>query len=151
MIEAMQVSLLSKAINFLFDEGQKIFQERRERRQKIGSKPVDSSKVENKNQENTSNINDTSKRKLLSSNINKDIWNADEEYIQHLMKLVEINLKKYYLAKEQYAKWGDALVPSIIVNNLEEAEIGLRETAQKLKDVLENVFGEKIELVLPID
>jgi hypothetical protein len=144
MIDPLQISGMVKTMDFLFDEGHKILQERRERRQKDGV----TSSIQDKNSLAKDEILDqpdpAAKQKLLSKKIDPNIWNANEQHVQHLMKLIEINIKKYYLAREQYTKWGDALVPAIIVNNLEEAEKGIWENAGKLKEVLADVYGKRL-------
>ena len=48
------------------------------------------------------------------------------------------------LLREQYAKWGSALVPPIIVNNLEEAENAIADTMSKLQATLNAVYGKTI-------
>jgi len=150
MVDPLQISVLVKAIDFLFNEGHKILQERRERRLKDNVAPMSTALPQGENilaeNEILRQSDLTIKQKLLSKKINLNIWNAKEEYVEHLMKLIEINTKKYYLAKEQHTKWGDALVPSIIVHNLDEAENEIRENAEKLKEALGEVYEEKIDL-----
>jgi hypothetical protein len=50
------------------------------------------------------------------------------------------------LAKEQYAKWGSALVPPIIVSNMNEAENSMLETIKQLETVLSKVYKKEIHL-----
>lgn len=149
-MEPLQISVLIKALDFLFDEGHSILQERRERRLKENVAPmsVSVSSGENSPQKNESlnRSNLAIKQRLLNKKVNPAIWNEKEEYVQHLMNLLEINTKKYYLVKEQYTKWGDVLVPAIIMHNLEDAENGIRENIEKLKEVLGEVYEEKIDL-----
>src|SRR6266849_4491221 len=40
-----------------------------------------------------------------------------------------------YLAKEEHAKWGSALVPPIIIHNLLEAEDGVAKTTHELQSI----------------
>ena len=49
-----------------------------------------------------------------------------------------------YITSEQYAKWGDALVPPIIVHNMTQAENSMAETLKKLEDVLSKVYKKDI-------
>jgi hypothetical protein len=58
--------------------------------------------------------------------------------------LLETYSRNYQLSKEQYAKWGSALVPPIIVSNLTEAENAVLETLQKLEDTLSKVYEKDI-------
>jgi hypothetical protein len=64
--------------------------------------------------------------------------------VQHLVRLLETYSRNYYLAKEQYAKWGSALVPAIIVSNLNEAENSMLETIKRLEDTLSKVYQKDV-------
>src|SRR5512141_1853309 len=128
MIDPTQLPILLKAIDFLFDEGHKILEERRERRKKEEARPgvqaVTSEEVALQKPEAAAE----SKQDLLESKVDEILWQNHEQEIQHLVRLLETYSSNYYLAREQYAKWGDALVPPIIVNNLREAENSMVET-----------------------
>jgi len=50
----------------------------------------------------------------------------------------------YYLAKEQYAKWGSALVPPIIIHNMTDAEKSMLEALQRLEMILSKVYKKDI-------
>jgi hypothetical protein len=145
MIDPTQLPILLKAIDFVFDEGRKILQERRERRkaetalpEKTETEPVkeivplEPAKAEEVKQD------------LLASRIDEIIWQNHEKEVQHLVKLLETYSRNYHLAREQYAKWGSALVPPIIVHNLTEAENSIAETIQKLEVVLSKVYKKDL-------
>jgi hypothetical protein len=66
--------------------------------------------------------------------------------VQHLVKLLETYSRNYHLASEQYAKWGSALVPPIIVHNMNEAENAVAETLKRLEAVLSKVYKKDIHL-----
>jgi hypothetical protein len=143
MLEAAGISILVKAANFLFEEGSKILQERRERQESQLGEP----KVEAKPEANLSpapaEVIQTEKE-LLHQRIDREAWSAREAEIQHLVSLLEIYSRNYQLAKEQYAKWGSALVPPIIVHNLEEAENAVADTMSRLRALLNAVYGKTI-------
>jgi hypothetical protein len=84
------------------------------------------------------------KKDLLASKIDDILWKNHEDEVQHLVRLLETYSRNYHLAKEQYAKWGDALVPPIIVHNLASAENSMVETIQKLETVLSKVYKKDI-------
>lgn len=145
MIDPIQLPLLLKAIDFVFDEGHRILKERRERRKLNNNPPMDdvpepagviihSTPAEEKE----------IKQSLLDSKIDEILWQDHQMETQHLVKLLETYSRNYYLAKEQYAKWGDALVPPIIVNNLQDAENSMIETIKKLEIVLSKVYKKEI-------
>jgi hypothetical protein len=57
---------------------------------------------------------------------------------------MEIYTRNYHLAREQYAKWGSALVPQVVVHNLEEAEDAVAETMREIQELLVKVYGKPI-------
>ena len=144
MIDPTQLPILLKAIDFVFEEGSKILQERRERRKrqesnsKVEAEP--SKEITLAESENASAI----KQELLASKVDESLWQNHEQEIQHLVRLLEIYSRNYHLASEQYAKWGDALVPPIIVNNLRESENSMIETLKRLETVLSKVYKKDL-------
>jgi len=145
MIDPTQLPLLLKAIDFVFDEGRKILEERRERRRQNSNPATEATQAEPKEltfpePEKAQEI----KQDLLSSKIDDILWQNHEMEIQHLVRLLETYSRNYYLSKEQYAKWGSALVPPIILSNLNEAENAMLETIQKLEALLSKVYQKDI-------
>jgi hypothetical protein len=145
MIETIQIPLLLKAIDFVFEEGRKILEERRERRkteslaQNSGTPEPDPENTPAQAQERNA-----IKQDLLNAKINEILWQNHELEVKHLVKLLETYSRNYHLASEQYAKWGSALVPPIILHNMTEAENSMVETIKKLEDVLSKVYEKDI-------
>ena len=142
MIDPIQLPILMKAIDFVFEEGRKILEERRERRKAQENPPeAETAKevaiVEAPEKEQT-------RQDLLAARIDEIRWRNHEGEVQHLVRLLETYSRNYQLAREQYAKWGSALVPPIIVNNLNEAEDSVLETVRKLEAVLSKVYEKEI-------
>lgn len=145
MIDPIQLPVLLKAIDFIFEEGRKILEERRERRK------ADAAAEESKDQEpaeappllKTIEKNEI-KQDLLESKIDEIRWQNHEMEVQHLVRLLETYSQNYHLAKEQYAKWGSALVPPIVVSNLKEAETSMLETIKRLETTLSSVYQRDI-------
>lgn len=154
MIDAVQLPILLKAIDFVFEEGRKILEERRERRKANDAPPKAGNQepakeiapVETPKDAEPKEIQpkETAKEDLLASQIDELLWRNHEEEIQHLVRLLETYSRNYHLAKEQYAKWGSALVPPIIMHNMNEAENAMVETIQKLEVVLSKVYKKDI-------
>ena len=144
MIDPTQLPILLKAIDFIFDEGHKILEERRARRQTEESAPKsEEPKKEEmvlRQPEKEAEI----KQELLGSKIDELLWQNHEQEVQHLVRLLETYYKNYHLASEQYAKWGSALVPPIIVHNMTEAENSMIETIKKLETILSKVYQKDI-------
>jgi hypothetical protein len=145
MIDPAQLPILLKAIDFVFDEGRKILEERRERRKLHDNSPkseipelvkeIKLPEVE---------IEKPSKHSLLAAKVDEILWQDHEEEVKHLVRLLETYSRNYHLAKEQYAKWGSALVPPIIVNNMADAENSIIETMEKLQNILSKVYKKDI-------
>jgi hypothetical protein len=145
MIDPTQLPILLKAIDFVFDEGRKILEERRERRRMNANPPASEPREDEKElilpePEKAQAI----KQDLIASKIDEILWRNHEMEIQHLVRLLETYSRNYYLAKEQYAKWGSALVPPIIVSNMNEAENSMLETIRRLEDTLSKVYQKDV-------
>ena len=146
MIESIQIPLLLKAIDFVFDEGRKILAERRERRMAENNAPqAEEPQAENEiiplEPEKANEI----KKDLIASKIDELLWQNNESEVKHLVTLLETYSRNYQLAKEQYAKWGSALVPPIIMHNLVEAENSMMDTLKRLETVLSKVYKKDIQ------
>jgi hypothetical protein len=158
MIDPIQLPLLLKAIDFVFDEGRKILEERRERRKMKDVAPKDvppkdvSPKIEDSEPAKELVVSEPEdgkeiKQDLLTSKVDELLWQNHQLEIQHLVKLLETYSHNYHLAREQYAKWGDALVPPIIVHNMQDAENSMIETINQLEVVLSKVYKREINLI----
>jgi hypothetical protein len=156
MIDPIQLPILLKAIDFVFEEGHKILEERRERRktqEKPEILPPSSTEVQEpakaEIQKPAETVVETlekepTRQELLAAKIDEIRWQNHEMEVQHLVRLLETYSRNYQLAKEQYAKWGSALVPAIIINNLNEAENCVFETIKQLEAILSKVYERDI-------
>jgi hypothetical protein len=148
MIDVAQLPILLKAVDFVFEEGRKILEERRERRKANATSP--DGKGEEPAEETASAETQKQaevKQDLLSSKIDEILWKDHEAEVKHLVRLLETYSHNYHLTKEQYAKWGSALVPPIILHNMTEAENAMLETIKKLESVLSKVYKKEINPV----
>lgn len=148
MIDVAQLPILLKAIDFVFEEGRKILEERRERRKnnespQMSENPEPSKEAAAQEAQEKNEV----KQELLASKIDEILWQNHEADVKHLVKLLETYSHNYHLASEQYAKWGSALVPPIIVHNMTEAENSMLETIKRLEDVLSKVYKKDIKPV----
>lgn len=145
MLDPIQIPILLKAIDFVFDEGRKILEERRERR-KMDALAQNTETSEPAAEIIPADVQQANelKQDLLASRIDEILWQNHEQEVQHLVRLLETHSRNYHLASEQYAKWGSALVPPIIVHNMTEAESSMVETLRKLEDVLSQVYKKDI-------
>ena len=144
MIDPTQLPILLKAIDFVFEEGRKILEERRERRKNNNSGVSESPEAAKEASPPNTEEKNEMKQDLLASKIDEILWKNHEEDVRHLVKLLETYSHNYHLASEQYAKWGSALVPPIIVHNMTEAENSMLETIKRLEVVLSKVYKKDI-------
>ena len=145
MIDPVQIPILLKAIDFVFEEGRKILEERRERRKLNDTTPK--SEIPEPEKEIapvTIQEKDEIKHDLLASRIDEKIWETHEWEIGSLVRRLESQTKTYYILKEQYAKWGSALVPPVIVLEMDEKEKSMIETIKQLEIVLSKVYKKDI-------
>ena len=145
MIDPTQLPILLKAIDFVFEEGRKILEERRERR-KLQENPPKEDRQEPAQDVAVLEVPEKAqiKQDLLASKIDEILWQNHEAEIQHLVRLLETYSRNYQLAREQYAKWGSALVPPIIVSNMNEAEHSMLQTIKQLEVALSKVYEKDI-------
>jgi hypothetical protein len=148
MLDPIQLPILLKAIDFIFEEGRKILEERRERRKmsapaQSGESPEPAPEIPDATSAETPENNEI-KQDLLTSKIDEILWQDHELEVQHLVRLLETYSRNYHLTSEQYAKWGSALVPPIIVHNMNEAENSMVETLKQLEGVLSKVYKKEI-------
>ena len=150
-MDTFSIPVLIKAVDFLFEEAKKILEERRERRktQQKATKPKPVHDAPQITIENKSSDIIQSKEAALKTPVIEAVWLDTEEEIKHLVTLFEIHIRNYYLAKEQYAKWGSALVPLIILNTLVDEENAIAEITHKLQDTLSRVYAKKV--IVPRD
>ena len=148
MLDPIQIPLLLKAVDFIFDEGRKILEERRERRKQDGS-PAQSGAQQPEQGPAPLVVQQQVevRQDLLSSKIEDGLWQNHEQEVQHLVRLLETYSRNYHLAQEQYAKWGSALVPPIILHNLTEAENSMIGTIKQLEAVLSKVYKKDIQTI----
>ena len=148
MLDPIQLPILMKAIDFVFEEGRKILEERRERR-KSGDAASKSEEQESVKEpalpepEKEREI----KQDLLSSKIDEILWKNYEWEVEKLVKRLEIHTQNYHHHKEQHAKWGSDLVPSVIVHRITEAENSMIETIKELEIVLSKVYKKDINQI----
>ena len=146
MIDPTQLPILLKAIDFVFEEGRKILEERRERRK------TDDNPPKSENQEPAKEIapvelkeGNEIKQDLLASKIDEILWQNHELEVKHLVRLLETYSRNYHLTREQYAKYGSADVRPITAHNLMEAENSMIETIKQLEIILSKVYKKDIQ------
>jgi hypothetical protein len=144
MIDPIAIPILIKVLDWIFGEGSKILQERRDRRKKkdAGGEMAENIPLDTTEKSDQGII--KSKDEALNQQLSDELWIDAEPKIKHLLTLLDIYTKNYYLAREELAKWGTALVPQIIVHNLTEAEDNITEVINEMVAILSKVYKKKI-------
>ena len=150
MLETIQIPLLLKAIDFVFDEGRKILEERRERRKTNESVPeikeIDPEPAKEVVPLEPEKINEI-KQDLISSKIDELLWRNYQREIESLVTQLEKHTQNYYTLKEQEAEWGTALIPPVIASQIRTKENAIIETRQRLETALSKVYKKDISLI----
>jgi len=148
MLEAMAIPVLLKAVEFLFGEGSKILEERRVRRMAQNQESVKETESASPSHESIIPPDAIRSQEIaLKQPITESAWLSSEANIKHLVALLAIHTKNYHLAREQYAMFGSAYVPPIIVHNLTEAEDQIKATTKELQGALSQVFGKNVAAI----
>jgi hypothetical protein len=150
MLELFAIPVLIKAADFLFEEGRKILQERRERRQAelkantslaASNSDTDPGKSDAFTREDKDVI--QTKDDLLHQQIDQMLLNRYKRKIRHELDLLETYTQQYYWAKEQFAKYGiDA--PPITRFRLQDAEDNIVATMKDLQESVSLVSGKEV-------
>ena len=148
MIDPAQLPILLKAIDFVFEEGRKIMEERRERRKQNanGVQTEESQPAKDivpLQPEKAREI----KQDLITSKIDELLWKDHKWFIESLVRRLEAQTKSYYIRKEQFEKWGSALVPPHIMLEIDEKEKSMLETVRELETVLSKVYNKDIHII----
>jgi hypothetical protein len=143
MIDAAATLILMKAIDFVFEDGKKILEEHM-RLTNNGQDVKNSLDV-------PANLDIIRSKEVALSSvavIEKALFGESElQEMNHLLSLLDIYKKNYYLAKEQLALHGSAYVPPVIVHNLAVAEAGVVKTTQDLQKLLSRIYGKEVIMI----
>lgn len=145
LVYASDIPHIARAIDFLFGDGRKIIEARMTRNKHNEAKRPPATEA----QTNDIDVIHT-KEEALNQKVSEVAIKECESEVLHLLTLLGIYQKNYHLAQDQYARWGNALVPQIIAHNLIEAEDNIYETSKKLERLLSKSYGKQVEAV-PIE
>jgi hypothetical protein len=157
-LESAAIAILTKAVDFLFTQGAEILKARRERKKTeegsreesgvattpLPSPPADSSPAVPEATSHTDMA--RSRDELLAHEVDQAVLKQNEDEIRHLLALMETHTRNYRLAQKQYAEWGTALVPPVIVNNLDHEERAVAEVMDRLKTKVGEVYGATVSI-----
>ncbi|MBV8316451.1 MAG: TIR domain-containing protein [Planctomycetaceae bacterium] len=146
-VEAASLPTLKKAVDYLFDEGNQILQERRAQRQAEGQEPRSESMTGPVNESSQAGPEGSvirTKEESLSQRLSRSAWTDHERALTHLLTLLEIHTGNYRSAQKKYAIWGEPLVPPIIEHILEEEANAIAVNYDKLHATLNKIYGKTI-------
>lgn len=143
MTDTVALSVLLKGIDFLFGEASKLMQERREARQKRGEEDVAS--VPNTTESVTSS---EVKATVQSKDIKQVYLNDVTKDIKHYINQIEAYRENKRIAEQAIQRYGSFIdAPSKVRHDLKDAEDGIKEYVQRLKNIIENTYGHKINII----
>lgn len=152
MLDAIQIPILLKAIDFVFDEGRRILEERRERRKAETSAPAavqpPQAEVQPPAEQEAAPLApeqaEEIKKDLVTSKIDELLWQTHENEVRSLVRQLEKHTQGYYTLKEQFAEFGSAYVPPHIVSQIRDREELILETRTRLEAVLSKIYKKDI-------
>ena len=102
MLDAVQIPILLKAIDFVFDEGRRILEERRERRKAEPDAPKTGEPQAEQTEQEIVPLEpekaEEIKKDLTSSKIDEILWQSHEMEVKHLVTLLETYSRNYHIA-----------------------------------------------------
>jgi hypothetical protein len=134
-MEAWQATLLGVAIRIVYDSGRDLVKEILERR-RAAAPSEDQSEIAQLSEKLSTKEPDA----ILHSEVMEKQVSKHSEYIEHLTRLFEIYQRNYQNAKEKSAMWGAALVPPIVLHELEDAEKNLVDVLEKLRSAVNSTL-----------
>jgi len=131
-IDPILISIITSAVNFLFDEASKLFQERRTKR-------VIKTGTINKTEH------PTDKSEILSLTPNEDLIGDAVEEIQHCILQIRQNRENKRKLERQISLYGGLNYSPIPLQNLlESIENDIENWCNKLRGIVERVYGHEI-------
>ena len=150
-MDPIVASVLVKGVDFLFDEGRKILQWRRDHLGETATAgtPGRSSTSEMTTETPAPEVEAlprvaTAKDELLRERVDEAILARMQGEIEHLVTLMDIHTRNFRNAEKQLAAWGDALAPPIILHNLETEGLAVETTMRRLRAAVSEVYGTKV-------
>lgn len=131
-LDHLSMSIIVKAVDFLFDQAAKILQESKHKRDKSSVEIVSSNDGSN----------------FDKSDIVKSVSNRlSIKEVQHCLNQIELYMNNVHRIETQIAiKGGDKMAPPELIYNLEANQNDLRKWIQKLKRVVESAAKKRIHI-----
>jgi len=137
MIEVTTVIVLTKAIELLYDQVAKILLDCQQRKQPSARRSSAHSGMELQRII-------PSQADALQASIRQTSWLEYEAEVKHLVALLDIQSRNYWMAKEQYARWSGTTIPQIVISNLEEEGIAVTQSVTRLDMILTELIKDRL-------
>lgn len=139
-IEPITLGAISKAVDFLFDQAGKLLEERRENRKRMNE--------DDDTKEDTNNTSYTKKEEVKS-------WTPKNVYLKDLPQEIDslLSLIHRYRGNKRDLEMriandgGFYRSPTSVRNELRDSETEIKESCQRLKGLIEEVYGHKITII----
>ncbi len=138
-LEPIGLAVLTKAVDFLFNEASKFMQERRERRS------LEQNRISSKEADKTTGF--TKREELLSWEPNELFLQDTYLEIEHCLDQIQQYRKNRRMLEKQVAMYGGVvLAPIAVQNQLNNVERELESSCQKLRRLVEETYGQEIRI-----
>ena len=133
MIEVTTVIVLTNAIELLYDQAAKILLDRQQHKQSSSAHAgLELLRI-------IPNQTDA-----LQASVRQTSWVEYEAEVKHLVALLGIQSRNYWMAKEQHERWSGSAIPQIVVSNLEEAGIAVAQSVTRLDMILTALIKDRL-------
>jgi hypothetical protein len=140
--DPVAVDIVKQGVTFLFDQASALLKERRDSRRKRGEKTDISEPQE------TQNVALSTKEEVLSKPL-KTVYLKDvPDEIKHCIEMIHTYRENKRFTEETIGHYGGfRLAPTNVRNELIMQEDYIKEWSQKLKELIEKAYGQKITIV----
>lgn len=145
-IDPITVPVLMKILDFFFDQGAKILQQRRERQAKELEKDGKSDATtthDTKPMQIETTI--TSKESALQQKIFDQKIKYNQKRLEHLLEIKEIYTNRHDLARKKMSVLGEIDTPYKILHEIDECEREIARIMEETKILLSDIFGKPID------
>jgi hypothetical protein len=139
-LEPLGLAVLAKAVDFLFDEAKKIFNERRETRSSRGD-------YSNRAEATTETNKTTKKEEILTLHPNLLLLQDSSGEIEHCLAQIQQYRQNKRILERQVALYGGFIYAHLqLQNQLIQVDDELENWCAKLKGIVEEVYNYKLTI-----
>ena len=148
-IDPVTIPILMKVLDFFFDEGSRILEQRRKRNsaKEIASKVSEDQTEVDISVTASHEAELDAKESVLSQKISDVALKAHQKSLEHLLEMKQIYSERYDLARKKLAIAGEAEVSYKVLYEIGESERELAKVMEEIRVTLTNLVGKPIDNV----